>query len=115
MEEVLPLFKLHHINVEVHDERTAGRKTDVSFHGDLRSEQRDAIEQVLAYDHGILCAPTAFGKTVVGACLIAKRAVNALILAIEVASAVTFYRVAYCKGKWSLTSCRKCESFGQIF
>jgi len=30
--------------------------------------------------HGILCAPTAFGKTVVAACLIAKRAVNALIL-----------------------------------
>ena len=46
----------------------------------MRSEQRDAIEQVLAYDHGILCAPTAFGKTVVGAYLIAKRAVNALIL-----------------------------------
>jgi len=46
----------------VHDERTAGREINVSFHGELRSEQRDAIEQVLAYDHGILCAPTAFGK-----------------------------------------------------
>jgi hypothetical protein len=32
-----------------------------------------------------------------------------------VASAVTFYRVARCKGKWSLTNCRKGESFGQIF
>jgi superfamily II DNA or RNA helicase len=80
MEEVVHVFKLHHINVEVHDERNAGRQIDVSFHGELRSEQRDAIEQVLAYDQGILCAPTAFGKTVVGACLIAKRAVNAMIL-----------------------------------
>jgi superfamily II DNA or RNA helicase len=66
--------------VEVHDERAAGRGIDVSFHGELRSEQREAIEQVLAYDRGILCAPTAFGKTVVGAYLIAKRAVSALIL-----------------------------------
>ena len=80
MEEVVRVFKSHHINVEVHDERTAGREINVSFHGELRSEQREAIEQVLAYDHGILCAPTAFGKTVVGAYLIAKRGVNALIL-----------------------------------
>src|SRR5712664_1527937 len=80
LDEVVRVFKSHHINVEVHDERTTGREIDVSFHGELRFEQRDAIEQVLAYDHGILCAPTAFGKTVVAACLIAKRAVNALIL-----------------------------------
>jgi hypothetical protein len=79
MEEVVRVLESHHTNVEVHDERTAGRGIDVSFHGELRSEQRDAIEQVLAYDHGILCAPTAFGKTVVGAYLIAKRAVSALI------------------------------------
>ena len=35
---------------------------------------------MLLYDQGILSAPTAFGKTVIGASLIAKRAVNALIL-----------------------------------
>src|SRR5579859_5382996 len=80
MEEVVRVFKSHHINVEVHDERTAGRQIDVSFQGELRPEQQDAVEQVLVYDQGILCAPTAFGKTVVGACLIVKRAVNALIL-----------------------------------
>jgi len=39
----------------------AGREINVSFQGELRSEQRDAIEQVLAYEQGILCAPTAFG------------------------------------------------------
>src|ERR1700719_3120684 len=80
MEEVVRVFKSHHINVEVHDERNAGRQIDVSFQGELRAEQQDAVEQVLAYDQGILCAPTAFGKTVVGACLIAERSVNALIL-----------------------------------
>lgn len=80
MEEVARVLKSHHINLEVHDERTAGQQIDVSFHGELRPEQGDAIERVLAYDQGILCAPTAFGKTVVAACLIAKRAANALIL-----------------------------------
>jgi len=63
------VLKSHHINVEVHDERTAGGEINVSFQGELRSEQRDAIEQVLAYEQGILCAPTAFGKTLVGASL----------------------------------------------
>jgi len=80
MEEVVRVFNSHHIDVEVHDERTAGRQIDVSFHGELRPEQQDAIERMLAYDQGILSAPTAFGKTVVAACLIAKRAANALIL-----------------------------------
>ena len=80
MEEVIRVFKSHHISMEVHDERIAGREIHVSFDGELRPEQQDAIEQVLDYDQGILCAPTAFGKTVVGACLIAKRAVNTLIL-----------------------------------
>ena len=35
---------------------------------------------MLAHDQGILSAPTAFGKTVVGAYMVGKRAVNALIL-----------------------------------
>jgi superfamily II DNA or RNA helicase len=80
IEEVVRVFKAHHIDVEVRDERTAGRQIDVSFQGELRPEQQDAVERVLGYDQGILSAPTAFGKTVVGACLIAKRAVNTLIL-----------------------------------
>lgn len=68
------------VKVEIQDERTTGQNIEVSFRGELRPEQRDAIEQVLAHDQGILCAPTAFGKTVVGASLIAARAVNTLIL-----------------------------------
>jgi superfamily II DNA or RNA helicase len=35
---------------------------------------------VLRHDEGIICAPTAFGKTVVGAALIAARKVNTLVL-----------------------------------
>jgi superfamily II DNA or RNA helicase len=35
---------------------------------------------VLRHDEGIICAPTAFGKTVVGAALIAERKVSTLVL-----------------------------------
>jgi superfamily II DNA or RNA helicase len=80
MDEVVRIFKSHFVKMEIQDERTTGHNIDVSFHGELRPEQRDAIEQVLAHDQGILCAPTAFGKTVVGASLIGARAVNTLIL-----------------------------------
>jgi superfamily II DNA or RNA helicase len=35
---------------------------------------------MLRHDTGVLCAPTAFGKTVTAAALIARRGVNTLIL-----------------------------------
>ena len=35
---------------------------------------------ITAHDEGILCAPTAFGKTAVAAWLIAKRKVNTLVV-----------------------------------
>jgi superfamily II DNA or RNA helicase len=80
VDEVLDVFKSHGVRVELQDERTIGREIKVSFNAELRPEQGEAVEKVISHDQGILCAPTAFGKTVVAACLIAKRAVNALIL-----------------------------------
>ena len=66
--------------IEAKDERSTGKKVNVVFHGQLRPEQQDAVERMLAHENGILCAPTAFGKTVVAANLISTRAVNTLIL-----------------------------------
>ena len=80
VDEVLAEFRFHRVNVELQDERTMGQEIRFSFNAELRPEQQEAVNQVLLYDQGILSAPTAFGKTVVGACLIAMRAVNALIL-----------------------------------
>ena len=80
LEEVVSLFKGHGVKVEIQDERTAGQNIDISFRAELRAEQDDAVRQLFAYDEGILCAPTAFGKTVIGACLIARRGVSTLIL-----------------------------------
>lgn len=62
------------------DERQHGRMIDVCFNGELREEQRPALDALVAHENGILSATTAFGKTVIGAALIAEKKVNTLIL-----------------------------------
>jgi superfamily II DNA or RNA helicase len=80
LEEVVDVMKKNGVRTEIHDQRAPGRGITVSFSTELRVEQRDAVKQILNFDDGILCAPTAFGKTVVAASLIAKRGVNTLVL-----------------------------------
>lgn len=46
----------------------------------MRPAQQKAVEALLEHDTGLLCAPTAFGKTVVTAAIIAQRKVNTLVL-----------------------------------
>jgi len=46
----------------------------------FRDEQVEAVSQMLPHDNGVLAATTAFGKTVIGAKLIAERKVNTLVL-----------------------------------
>lgn len=62
------------------DERYAGTDLDVGFAGTLRPDQEAAVTAMLAHDAGVLCAPTAFGKTVTAAAMIARRGVNTLVL-----------------------------------
>ncbi|MGA7930829.1 MAG: DEAD/DEAH box helicase family protein [Candidatus Sulfotelmatobacter sp.] len=78
--EVIELLKSHRIKPEVSDERFVGRPIDVEFSGRLRPLQQDAVDAFVQHDEGILCAPTAFGKTAVAAWLIAARKVNTLVL-----------------------------------
>ena len=68
------------INYMVRDERELGAPLLVTFQGELRHHQKIAAEAMLAHDTGVLSATTAFGKTVVAAWLIAKRAVNTVVL-----------------------------------
>lgn len=68
------------VQVAVRDERFAGRPLDVTFQGQLQVEQQFAAEAMLAHHTGVLSATTAFGKTVIGAWLIAQRRVNTLVL-----------------------------------
>lgn len=74
------LCNVNNIEIISKDERVVGNKIEVKFNGSLREEQQIAIDHMLKYDNGILCAPTGFGKTVIGCKLIAERKVNTLIL-----------------------------------
>jgi len=80
LDAALGLLKTHGIEPRLRDERTDGEPLDVAFHGELTPQQLDAAQTMLAHDNGVLCAATAFGKTVTGAWLIAARQVNTLVL-----------------------------------
>ena len=79
-DEAIGLMKSLGIRVNIRDERFNGVTIDVSFLGELRSEQMPAVKEMLRHDTGVLCAPTAFGKTVSAAAIIAARKVSTLIL-----------------------------------
>jgi hypothetical protein len=64
----------------LNDERFAGDANDISFAGTLRLDQEAAVAAMLYHDTGVFCAPTAFGKTVTAAAMIAQRSVNTLVL-----------------------------------
>ena len=93
------------------DERTIGNPVSLNFQGTLRLEQQLAAGQLIQYDYGEHSASTAFGKTVIGAWLIAHRKVNTLIVlhrsqfrAGDSASQSQVYHRAVCTGhppRWS--------------
>ena len=64
----------------IEDERFAGKPINATFTGTLREKQPDAVTKLLKHDEGVLCAGTAFGKTVAAAFLIAARRTNTLVL-----------------------------------
>ena len=80
LDEVLALFEGHGIKPTLRDERFAGVPIEAEFHGALRTNQEEVVMKVGPHDDGLICAPTAFGKTAVAAWLIAKRKTNTLVL-----------------------------------
>lgn len=80
LEPVLTLLEQNNIRAVIQDERLSGCKVPVKFMGTLRKDQKRAVAAMLKSDIGILCAPTAFGKTVVAAAMIARRKRSTLIL-----------------------------------
>jgi superfamily II DNA or RNA helicase len=73
-------LKQNKIEAKIQDERIAGVKADVEFIGELRTDQEAAVIAMLKHEVGVLCAPTAFGKTIAAAALIDRRKVSTLIL-----------------------------------
>ena len=77
---LLVLLSDCNVNVLIDDKTNVGIVIPVSFEGVLREEQQLAVDTLLSYDTGTLCATTAFGKTVVAAAIIGARKTNTLVL-----------------------------------
>ena len=80
LDAALSLLRENDIAYDLKDERIHGQPLEVSFAGTLRMGQEAAVSAMLHHDAGVLCAPTAFGKTVSAAAMIARRGVNTLVL-----------------------------------
>ena len=80
LDSVIDRFKEVNISFTLIDKRCTGTPLDVSFNGTLYEEQMRGAKAILEHDNGILAATTSFGKTVVGAYMIAQRKTNTLIL-----------------------------------
>ena len=80
LDAALDLMRENGIATSVRDERFGGEPLEVAFVGNLRADQEAAVAAMLPHHAGVLCAPTAFGKTVTAAAMIARRGVNTLVL-----------------------------------
>ncbi len=79
-EQIFDLIQHGDIALQYEDLRNKGVPLSVTFTAQLYPEQQKAVNAMLRNDTGILHAATAFGKTAVGAYLIAERKVNTLVL-----------------------------------
>ena len=77
---VITLWESNKVAYRIEDKTNHGENITVKFKGELREEQKAAIDNLTTRNNGILNATTAFGKTVTAIGLIAERKVNTLIL-----------------------------------
>jgi superfamily II DNA or RNA helicase len=80
LDDVLSLLEKNSITPDVQDERVSGGKITAKFMGKLRKDQKMAVRALFKHEVGVLSAPTAFGKTVIAAAMIARRKVSTLVL-----------------------------------
>ena len=80
LDEAIELIKANGAKPQLTDERRWGTALDVAFLGKLYDLQAAAVAALEPHDFGVLAATTAFGKTVVGARIIAARGLNTLVL-----------------------------------
>jgi len=79
-EPLLELLEPAGRTVVFDDQRNHGRQINVRFTGELHEDQIPAVDALSRQDMGVLCAATSFGKTVIGAAVIAIRQCNTLVL-----------------------------------
>lgn len=79
-DKLVELLEQSEVPYHIDEAKQQGRSIRVEFTGTLYPEQKVAANRMLSYDYGILGAATGFGKTVIGAFLVAACKVNTLIL-----------------------------------
>ena len=79
LDGLITILEHYKIKPEVQNKQNHGHGIDVRFLGELRDNQNEVFQKLLANQTGILSASTAFGKTVIALRLIAERKVNTLI------------------------------------
>lgn len=79
-EEAVDLLCGLGVEVSLEDKRQDGNPITADFLGNLDLQQEIAVEELAKHENGVLVAPTAFGKTVVAARMIAERARNTLVV-----------------------------------
>ncbi|MCQ1059562.1 DEAD/DEAH box helicase [Photobacterium sp. ZSDE20] len=81
IDDAFELLEQTGIRINLEDKRRVGtRLRNIKFNGELRNDQKKAIEAISKFDIGVLHAPTAFGKTVTAIGLVCRRKINTLIL-----------------------------------
>ncbi len=80
LDDVLSLLEQNSIHPDIQDERVSGHKISAKFLGKLRKDQKAAVRSLFKHESGVLSAPTAFGKTIVAAAMIARRKISTLVL-----------------------------------
>ncbi len=80
LDYVKSLLATNKIELRLDEARSTGSPLHAPFTGELRPDQQEALRAVVKHDFGMLVAPTAFGKTVTAAAVIAHRKVSTLVL-----------------------------------
>ena len=80
LSDVEALLATNRIELRLEEARSVGQRMNATFNGVLRPDQQEALEAITQHDFGMLIAPTAFGKTVTAAAVIAKRKVSTLVI-----------------------------------
>jgi len=76
----MDFFSGYSVTVSIDDKTNPGMPIDVKFIGEPRPDQAKAIAELSPHRCGTIYAATAFGKTVTGIAMIARKKINTLIL-----------------------------------
>ena len=80
MDKIKEICEKSNVKLIIKDKRKNELETNYQFKGKLNKKQEKAMNELLKYDTGILCAATGFGKTVISAQIISILKMNTLII-----------------------------------